>query len=81
MPRKPIASELNPWDIYPDPLGRAKGAALIHPIADLTPTEGVPLSLSFPELPAAIEQDVLPKARQEQGGDQPPRSNESHQPR
>ena len=35
MPKKLCPSELNPSEIYPDPLGRAKGAAITSSLADL----------------------------------------------
>lgn len=66
MPKKLIPSELNPSEVYPDPLGRAKGAAIIHPAADIALAGDIPASRLFANLPAAMERDIWREVRREQ---------------
>lgn len=65
MPKKLIPSELNPSEIYPDPLGRAKGAAISNQLADIALAGDIPASRLFSGLPAAMERDIREEMRRE----------------
>ncbi len=65
MPRKLIASELNPSEIYPDPLGAAKGAAIANRLADAALAGDIPASRLFSNLPAAMEREIWQEVRRE----------------
>jgi hypothetical protein len=65
MPKKLIASELNPSEIYPDPLGRAKGAAISSQLSDMALAGDIPVSRLFSDLPSAMERDVWKEVRRE----------------
>jgi hypothetical protein len=65
MPKKLIVSELNPSEIYPDPLGQAKGAAISNRLADMALAGDIPASRLFSNLPAAMERDVWEEVRRE----------------
>ena len=52
MPKKLIPSEMNLSEIYPDPLGRAKGAAITNPLTDIALAGDIPASRLFSNLPA-----------------------------
>lgn len=65
MPKKLIPSELNPSEIYPDPLGQAKGAAIGSRLADIALAGDIPASRLFSNLPAAMERDVWTEVRRE----------------
>lgn len=65
MPKKLCPSELNPSEIYPDPLGRAKGAAITSSLADIALAGDIPASRLFSNLPAAMARDVWNEVRRE----------------
>ena len=65
MPKKLIASEMNPSEVYPDPLGRAKGAAITSPLTDIALAGDIPASRLFSNLPAAMARDMREEARRE----------------
>lgn len=65
MPKKIILSEMNPSEIYPDPLGKAKGAAISSQLADIALAGDIPASRLFSNLSAAIERDVWQEVRRE----------------
>ena len=65
MPKKLVASELNPSEIYPDPLGKAKGAAITNHLSDIALAGDIPASRLFSNLPAAMERDVWEEVRRE----------------
>ena len=65
MPKKLIASEMNPSEVYPDPLGRAKGAASTNPHTDIALAGDIPASRLFSNLPAAMARDMRDEARRE----------------
>ena len=65
MPKKFIPSEMNPSEIYPDPLGRAKGAAITNPLTDIALAGDIPASRLFSNLPAAMVRDIQKEIRRE----------------
>jgi hypothetical protein len=65
MPRNFIPSELNPSEIYPDPLGRAKGSAITNPLTEIALAGDMPASRLFANLPAALERDIRAEAKRE----------------
>jgi hypothetical protein len=65
MPKKLIDTEMNPSEIYPDPLGRAKGSAITNPIADIALAGDLPASRLFSNLPAALARDMREEVRRE----------------
>ena len=65
MPKKLVASELDLSEIYPDPLGKAKGEAISSRLADMALAGDIPASRLFSNLPAAMERDVWQEVRQE----------------
>lgn len=65
MPKKIIPSELNPSEIYPDPLGRAKGAAISSALADMALAGDIPASRLFSNLPAALARDIHREVQRE----------------
>ena len=65
MPKKLIPSEMNFSEIYPDPLGRAKGAAITNPLTDIALAGDIPASRLFSNLPAALARDIHREAKRE----------------
>ena len=65
MSKKLIASEMNPSEIYPDPLGRAKGSAVTGPMADIALAGDIPASRLFSNLPAALARDIRGEVKRE----------------
>lgn len=65
MPKKLIPSEMNLSEIYPDPLGRAKGAAITNPLTDIALAGDIPASRLFSNLPAALARDIHREAKRE----------------
>ncbi len=65
MPKPLIPSELNPSEVYPDPLGKAKGYAITSQLADIALAGDIPASRLFSNLPAAMERDVWQEMRRE----------------
>ena len=65
MPKKLMPSEVNPSDIYPDPLSKAEGAVIANRLADIALAGDMPASRLFASLPAAIERDVRAEVRRE----------------
>lgn len=58
MPKKLIHDIYDPSDIYPDPLGRAKGMAIYHSLADVAITEAGSATRLFAGLPGDTERDI-----------------------
>lgn len=65
MPKKLFTSEMNPSEIYPDPLGRAKGAVITNPIADIALAGDIPASRLFSNIPASLARDIREEVRRE----------------
>lgn len=65
MPKKIIDSELNPSEVYPDPLGKAKGSAISNRLSDIALAGDIPASRLFSNLPAAMEREVWQEVRRE----------------
>jgi len=65
MSKKLISSEQNPSEIYPDPLGRAKGSAITNPLTEVALAGDMPASRLFTNLPAALARDIRAEARRE----------------
>ena len=65
MPRNFIPSELNPSEIYPDPLGRAKGAAIGRQLTDMALAGDIPASRLFANLAAVTERDIRREVQRE----------------
>jgi hypothetical protein len=65
MPKKLIASESCLSEIYPDPLGRAKGSAITNPLTEIALAGDMPASRLFANLPAALERDIRAEAKRE----------------
>ena len=65
MPKKLIPSEMNLSEIYPDPLGRAKGVAITNPLTDIALAGDIPASRLFSNLPAALARDIHREAKRE----------------
>ena len=74
MPKKLVDSEMNPSEIYPDPLGRAKGAAIHSPAVDIALAGDIPVSRMFSDLPAAMAKNVREDTRRERQEDRRPAS-------
>ena len=65
MPKKLVSSEMNPSEIYPDPLGHAKGAAITHPLTEIALMSDMPASRLFSNLPADMARDIRREAKRE----------------
>ncbi len=58
MPKKLIHDIYNPSDVYPDPLGRAKGMAIYHSLADVALTDMGSATRMMTTQPGDIERDI-----------------------
>lgn len=65
MPKNPILSEVPPFDPYPDPLGRARGAAVSDPLTDIALAGDMPASRLFATLPVSLARDIRAEMRRE----------------
>ena len=65
MPKRLVEAELNPSELYPDPLGRAKGSAIVRPQADIGLAGDIPVSRLLSDIPAAMEREVGREVRRE----------------
>lgn len=65
MPKKIIPTETDPSEIYPDPLGKAKGAVISSQLADIALAGDIPASRLFSNLPVAVARDVWQEVRRE----------------
>ncbi len=58
MPKKLIHDLYDPSDIYPDPLGRAKGMAIYHSLADVAITDMGAATRLFANSAGDLERDI-----------------------
>lgn len=65
MPRNFIPSDLNPSEVYPDPLSRTKGSAIACRLTDVALAGDVPASRLFANLAAAAERDIRREVQHE----------------
>ena len=65
MTKKLIHSEMNPSEIYPDPLGHAKGSAITHSLTDMALMSDMPASRLFSNLSADMARDIRREAKRE----------------
>lgn len=57
--------EINASEVYPDPLGIAKGVSMSLRLADAALAGDMPVSRLFSSLPASVERDVRREVREE----------------
>jgi hypothetical protein len=65
MPKKLMPSEVDPSDIYPDPLSKGEGMAIASRLTDIALAGDMPASRLFANLAAATERDVWTEVRRE----------------
>lgn len=65
MPKKLIPSDMDPSEVYPDPVGLAKEGIIGTQLTDVALAGDMPASRLFASLPAAIERDVRAEVRRE----------------
>ncbi len=67
MPKKLIHDLYDPSDIYPDPLGRAKGMAIYHSLADvaIADTEAATATRLFANIAGDATRDIRLEATAE----------------
>ena len=65
MPRNFIPSDPDPFGIYPDPLGKAREAALSSALTDAALAGDMPASRLFSNLSVALERDIWQEVRRE----------------
>ena len=65
MPKNPLPSEPSPFDPYPDPLGRARGAAVSDQLTDMALAGDMPASRLFISLPISTARDIRAEVRRE----------------
>ena len=65
MPKKIIPTEATPSEIYPDPLGKAKGSFISSQLADIALAGDMPASRLFTNLSTTVERDVWQEVRRE----------------
>ena len=65
MPKKLMPSEVNPSDIYPDPLSKGEGMAIASRLTDIALAGDMPASRLFASLPTAVARDIRAEARRE----------------
>lgn len=65
MPKKFLPSEVDPSDIYPDPLSKGEGMAIASRLADIALAGDMPASRLFASLPAALSRDIRAETRRE----------------
>ncbi len=65
IPKKPISSDPPPFDAYPDPLGRARGAAVSDQLTDIALAGDMPASRLFTTLPISAARDIRAEMRRE----------------
>ena len=65
MSKNHIPSEPAPFDAYPDPLGRARGAAASDPLTDIALAGDMPASRLFTTLPISVARDIRAEMKRE----------------
>ena len=65
MPKKPLFTEPVPSDAYPDPFGRARGAAVTDLLTDIALAGDMPASRLFTSLPISVARDIRAEMRRE----------------
>ncbi|MBP3667021.1 MAG: hypothetical protein J6K29_08220 [Clostridia bacterium] len=65
MPKKLIPSDMDPSEIYPDPVGLAKEGIIGTQLTDIALAGDMPASRLFSSLPASIERDIRAEVRRE----------------
>ena len=65
MSPKNSLSDLNPSDIYPDPIGKTKEATIASRLADIALAGDTPASRLFSNLSAVMDRDIWQEVRRE----------------
>lgn len=65
MQKKPVFSDLPPFDPYPDPVGRARGAAKSDQLTDIALAGDMPASRLFTTLPISVARDIRAEMKRE----------------
>ncbi len=65
IPKKPISSDLPPFDPYPDPIGRARGASKSDQLTDIALAGDMPASRLFTILPISVARDIRTEMKRE----------------
>lgn len=65
MPKKLMPTEVDPSEVYPDPMRKAEGAAISNRLTDIALAGDMPASRLFASLTAAAERDVWSEVRRE----------------
>jgi hypothetical protein len=65
MPKKLIPSDMDPSEVYPDPVSLAKAGVIGTQMTDVALAGDIPASRLFASLPAATERDIWAEVRRE----------------
>ena len=65
MPKKLIPSDMDPSEVYPDPVGLAKEGLIGTQRTDIALAGDMPASRLFASLPVAMERDIWTEVRRE----------------
>lgn len=65
MAKKNSPSDLKPSEVYPDPIGKAKGVTISSQLADIALAGDTPASRLFSNISTSIERDVWQEVRRE----------------
>ena len=65
MPKKLIPRDMDPSEVYPDPVGLAKEGLVGTQLTDIALAGDMPASRLFASLPAATEWDIWAEVRRE----------------